>query len=60
MDGFVTEDDVHTVVQVSEIVFCCWKLAGVVFWVIPVKQTTGRVINLLPPPRETEQKLKAD
>lgn len=41
MDGFVTEDDVHAVVQVSEVVFCRWQLTGVVFWVIPVRQTAA-------------------
>lgn len=39
VDGFVTEDNVHAVIQVSKVVLCRGQLTGVIFWVVPVKQT---------------------
>lgn len=42
VDGLVTENDVHTVVQVPEIVLGRRQLAAVVLWVVPVSLKEGR------------------
>jgi len=34
VNGFVTEDDIHTVVQVSEVVFCSRQLTGFIFRIV--------------------------
>lgn len=48
VDGFVAEDDVHAVVQVSEVVFRRRQLTGVIFWVVPVKHMKeARVTRLI-------------
>lgn len=35
VDGLVTENDVHTVVEIPEIVLSCRQLTAVVLWVVP-------------------------
>lgn len=35
VDGLVTENDIHTVVEIPEIVLGCRQLAAVILWVIP-------------------------
>lgn len=35
VDGLVTENDIHAVVEIPEIVLSCRQLAAVVFWVVP-------------------------
>lgn len=39
MDGLVTENDVHAVVQIAEIVLGRGQLAAVVLWVVPAWET---------------------
>lgn len=36
VDGLVTENDIHPVVEIPEIVLSCWQLTAVVLWVVPV------------------------
>lgn len=35
MDGLVTENDIHAVVEIPEIVLGCRQLTAVILWVIP-------------------------
>lgn len=49
VDGFVTENDVHTVVEIPEIVLGCRQLTAVVLWVVPArfdKREDNRLIVL--------------
>lgn len=36
-DGFITENDIHTVIEVSEVFLSCRELAVIIFWVIPTR-----------------------
>lgn len=42
VDGLVTENDVHSVVEIPEIVLGRRKLTAVVLWVIPALLEEGR------------------
>lgn len=35
MDGLVTENDIHAVVEIPEVVLGCRQLTAVILWVIP-------------------------
>lgn len=45
VDGFVTENDVHTVVEIPEIVLGCRQLTAVVLWVVPARFDKGRTTD---------------
>lgn len=46
VDGLVTENDVHTVVEIPEIVLGRGQLAAVVLWVVPAAgEKAGRRIS---------------
>ncbi len=48
VNGLVTEDDIYTVVQVSEVVFCSRELTGFIFRIIPGGDTTKEQSILRP------------
>lgn len=45
VDGLVTENDVHTVVEIPEIVLCCRQLTAVVLWVVPALLEKGQTVG---------------
>lgn len=45
VDGLVTENDVHAVVEIPEIVLGRRQLAAVVLWVVPVRLEEGREMD---------------
>lgn len=46
VDGLVTENDVHTVVEIPEIVLGRGQLAAVVLWVVPARRESGTMDQL--------------
>lgn len=47
MDGLVTEYDIHTVVEIPEIVLGRRQLTAVILWVVPERMEEGRTMDQL-------------